>query len=101
MPSRLTELFRAAQLPARIMSPVPAEFVVAARAAAASRADAVVAAGGGGAGSSGGPAPARTAAPPGGPPVRAAQHFARELRIPPALPSPGRRPPQRPRPRGG
>ena len=48
MPSRLTELFRAAHLPARIMSPAPAEFVVAARAEAASGADAVVAAGGDG-----------------------------------------------------
>jgi len=82
MPSRLTELFRAAHLPARIMSPAPAEFVVAARAAAASGADAVVAAGGDGTVSSVASALAGTATPLGVLPIGTLNHFARDLGIP-------------------
>jgi len=82
MPSRLTELFRAAHLPARIMSPARAEFVVAARAAAASGADAVVAAGGDGTVSSVASALAGTATPLGVLPIGTLNHFARDLGIP-------------------
>ena len=83
LPSRLTELFQAARLRARIVSPPTAAATVdTARAAAASGADVVVAAGGDGTVSSVASALAGSATPLGVLPLGTLNHFAKDAGIP-------------------